>query len=207
MDCQAKPIPVCQRRTTVFPVPRRAAATVVAGLFLCGQAAAQNPPAFTASPNPVSDAVRALEAQHSAHLIEAAERMPPEKYALQPTPAQMTFGQLIAHVVQTNIAICSGIGDVPSPMTPEALQKVSGTDSKDSLVTAVRASFDYCRDSLAKVEDRALGDEASMFGRRSGRSRAFAMVTIATDWADHYSTAASYLRLNDILPPTAKPAK
>ena len=27
------------------------------------------------------------------------------------------------------------------------------------------------------------------------------------DWADHYSTAASYLRLNGILPPTAAPPK
>jgi hypothetical protein len=36
-----------------------------------------------------------------------------------------------------------------------------------------------------------------------GRSRVAAMVTIATDWADHYSTAASYLRLNGILPPSA----
>lgn len=120
----------------------------------------------------------------------------------------MTFGQLIAHVVQTNIAICSGIGDVPSPMTPETLQKVSGTDPKETLMTALRTSFDYCRDSLAKVEDRTLGEEeVSMFGRKTGQSRASAMLTIATDWADHYSTAASYLRLNEILPPTVRPAK
>ena len=30
---------------------------------------------------------------------------------------------------------------------------------------------------------------------------------IAADWADHYSTAASYLRMNGILPPTAQPKK
>jgi len=30
---------------------------------------------------------------------------------------------------------------------------------------------------------------------------------IAEDWADHYSTAAAYLRQNDILPPTAQPKK
>jgi hypothetical protein len=33
------------------------------------------------------------------------------------------------------------------------------------------------------------------------------MVTLAVDWADHYSTAASYLRLNGILPPSAQPKK
>ena len=46
-----------------------------------------------------------------------------------------------------------------------------------------------------------------MFGRPIPQSRAAAMVTIGVDWADHYSTAASYLRLNGILPPTASPQK
>jgi len=46
-----------------------------------------------------------------------------------------------------------------------------------------------------------------MFGRKVEQSRAAAMITIATDWTDHYSTAASYLRLNGILPPTAQPKK
>jgi len=46
-----------------------------------------------------------------------------------------------------------------------------------------------------------------MFGRQTGMSRANALLTIVIDWADHYSTAASYLRLNGILPPTAQPKK
>jgi len=32
-------------------------------------------------------------------------------------------------------------------------------------------------------------------------------VTILVDWADHYSTAAAYLRANDLLPPSAAPKK
>ena len=43
-----------------------------------------------------------------------------------------------------------------------------------------------------------------MFGRKTGMSRADALVTIAVDWSDHYSTAAAYLRLNGILPPSAQ---
>jgi hypothetical protein len=30
------------------------------------------------------------------------------------------------------------------------------------------------------------------------------MVITAVDWADHYSQSAIYLRLNGLLPPTAK---
>jgi hypothetical protein len=172
-----------------------------------GRAAAQGPPVFTPSTNPVSDAVRTLLARESKNLVASAELMPAEKYAFRPTPAQMTFGELVAHIVQTNVFICSGIGSTPSPMTPDELKKLSGTDGKNALVAAIKKSFDYCSESLAKVQDSTLGEEISMFGRKVGQSRAAAMITIATDWADHYSTAASYLRLNDILPPTAQPKK
>lgn len=88
-------------------------------------------------------------------------------------------------------------------MTPEQLQKINGTDPKDALVTAVKQSFVYCTDAIVSTTDAQLAQEASMFGRPTGKSRAFALITIATDWADHYSTAAAYLRLNGLLPPSA----
>jgi hypothetical protein len=178
-------------------------ALIVAIPLCSGRAAAQAPPAFTPSTNPVSDAVRALLVRESKNLVGSAELMPAEKYVFQPTPAQMTFGKLVAHVVQTNVFLCSGIGSTPPPMTPEELKKLSGTEAKDALVAAIKKSFDYCSDSLAKIQDSTLGEEVSVFGRKTGQSRGAAMVTIATDWTDHYSTAASYLRLNGILPPSA----
>jgi hypothetical protein len=185
----------------------RWAAMAALVLVFSGRSSAQAPPPFTPSANPMSDAMRALVARESKNLVASAELMPPDKYAFKPTPAQMTFGQLVAHIVQTNVFICSGIGSTPSPMTPEELKKLSGTEPKDALVAAVKKSFDYCTESLAKAQDSTLAEEVSMFGRKAGQSRAAAMLTIATDWTDHYSTAASYLRLNGILPPTAKPAK
>jgi hypothetical protein len=162
---------------------------------------------FKPSANPVSDTVRDMLARSSKNLVASAELMPAEKYGYQPTPAQMPFGQLIAHIVQTNVALCSGISGTTAPMTPEELKKLAGTDPKDALVAAIKRSFDYCTEALAKVTDAQLGEEASMFGRRTGQSRAAMLITIANDWADHYSTAASYLRLNGLLPPTAQPKK
>jgi len=164
-------------------------------------------PEFKTSANPVSDSVRELLARSGKNLVASAELLPAEKYGYHPTPAQMTFGQLIVHIVQTNVALCSGISGTPSPMAPDELRKLADTDPKAALVAAIKRSFDYCTEALAKVNDSQLADEVTMFGRRTGQSRAAALITIATDWADHYSTAASYLRLNDILPPTAQPRK
>ena len=159
------------------------------------------------STNPVSDTLRDLVARGSKNLVGSAELMPAEKYSYHPTEPQMTFGQLIVHIVQTNVALCSAISDAPAPLSPEELKKMTGTDSKDSLVAAVKKSFDYCTEAMAKTNDSHLAEEVTVFGRRTGLSRAAAMITIGNDWADHYSTAASYLRLNGILPPTAQPKK
>jgi hypothetical protein len=163
------------------------------------------PAAFKSSASPVSDAVREQETRGESNLVASAELMPADKYGFHPTEPQMTFGQLIVHVVQSNMALCSGIAGVASPLTQDELMKLAGTQPKDTLVSALKRSFDFCRESLAKMTDAQLADEVSVVGRRTGLSRAAAMVAIAADWADHYSTAASYLRQNGILPPTAPP--
>jgi len=148
-----------------------------------------------------------MSARYGKNLVASAELLPADKYGYHPTDAQMTFGQLIAHIVQTNVALCAGISSVAAPMTPDELRKLTGTEPKDALVAAIRRSFDYCTEGLGKVNDSGLNEEVTMFGRPAGVSRAAAMITLAMDWADHYSTAASYLRLNGILPPTAQPKK
>jgi hypothetical protein len=177
---------------------------VLAGAVWPNLLAAQE---FKTSANPVSDAMRQLLARDSYNLVASAELLPADKYGYHPTPAQMTFGQLIVHVAETNLALCSGISGTPAPFTVDDLRKLPDPDAKDTLVAAIKRSFDYCAEALAKVNDSQLAEEVTMSGRRTGLSRAAAMITIATDWADHYSTAASYLRLNSILPPTARSKK
>lgn len=175
-------------------------ATFVLSGVLCPIVFAAQAPKTSASP--VSETMRELIARESKNLIGSAELMPADRYGYHPTPEQMTFGQLIVHIVQTNVALCSLIGDTPQT----ELSKLSDTDQKDTLVKAIKESFETCTAALAKVNDAQLSDELTMGGRKVG-SRAAALITIATDWADHYSTAASYLRLNGILPPTAQPRK
>jgi uncharacterized damage-inducible protein DinB len=180
---------------------RRIFVTLVATLMLLPAALAAQEAAR--SPNPVTDATRQMLAQHAKYLIASAELMPAEKYGYRPTEPQMTFGQLIVHIVQTNSLICSGIGDSSAP----DVMKLSPTEPKEVLVTAIKQSFTHCADALAKFDDGKLGEEVTMMGKRTGMPRARAVLTIVADWADHYSTAASYLRLNGILPPSAQPKK
>ena len=75
--------------------------------------------------------------------------------------------------------------------------------SKDQLVAAVKASFNFCSEALAKMDDSKLGDDVELFGGRHF-PRAMGALGLAGGWADHYGAAAMYLRLNGILPPTAQ---
>ena len=151
------------------------------------------------SKNPVSDAVRSILDRQAKNMVAAADEMPTEKYSFHPTPSQMTFGHLVVHMAGSNNLLCSKISGTPAP----AGDKLTDTDPKDKLVSALKASFDFCTQALAKVDDSNLSEQLTLFGTRTA-TRAATMIILTNDFADHYSTAAAYLRANDLLPPTAQ---
>ena len=171
-------------------------------LLLAASAVAQTAPAQTApaqTKNPVSTALRDILPSRQKNTIAAVEAMPADKFNYKPTAEQMTFGHLVAHMVEANYAVCSGAAAVTAPKVEE----VKETDTKDKLVAALKASFDFCADALSKMDDSKLGEMIAGMGPQL-LSRARFALGIASNWADHYAEAAMYLRLNGVLPPTAK---
>ncbi|MGA3194971.1 MAG: hypothetical protein ABSD39_08180 [Terriglobales bacterium] len=102
-------------------------------------------------------------------------------------------------MAETNDLLCSKAAAVPAPEVDD----VKETDSKDELVAALKASFDFCSDALAKMDDSRSAETTEIFPGRQC-SRAWASMILAGAWADHYAQAAMYPRLNGVLPPTAK---
>ncbi len=157
-------------------------------------------PAAIAESNPVSNTVRKILERQSKNMVAAVDEMPSDKFSYHPTPAQMSFGRLVEHMAGSNNFLCAKISGASAP----AQEKLSETDPKEKLVAALKASFEYCTQALAKVDDSNLGEQLTLFGGNQA-SRAAAMITLASGLADHYGMAAMYLRLNGLLPPTAKP--
>jgi uncharacterized damage-inducible protein DinB len=173
------------------------ALVLVAAILSVQTAPAQTAPADTK--NPVSTALRDIMPNRQKNTIAAVEAMPADKFSYKPSADQMTFGHLVAHMVEANYGLCGNAAAVPIPKVEE----VKDTDTKDKLVAALKASFDFCADALSKMDDSKLGEmTAGIGGQQLSRAR-FAL-GIASNWADHYAEAAMYLRLNGILPPTAK---
>jgi uncharacterized damage-inducible protein DinB len=148
--------------------------------------------------DPVTSVGKEILSHQETNLVAAVEEMPADRFGYKPTPQQMSFTHLVLHMAESNNYFCAKAGDVPEPKT----QELKETDGKDKLVAALKASFDFCNTAMPKVTDAKLGDTIEVWGGRKA-SRAFALIALTNDWADHYSAAAMYLRLNGLLPPTA----
>lgn len=149
-------------------------------------------------PSPVTEALKGYLGRYSKNLVGAAEAMPAEKYGFSPTKEQMTFGHLVAHVAGSNNYLCANLSGMERPETG----KLDESD-KAALVQAMQASFDFCTKALAQVNDSQFSDQVDFFGGRKV-SKATVVLGLAADWGDHYGQAANYLRLNGVLPPTAR---
>ncbi|HEX3534387.1 MAG TPA: DinB family protein [Gemmatimonadaceae bacterium] len=167
-------------------------AVVAALAFIPGIVAAQQA-------NPVADAFRENYKQEAKNLIATAEEFPADKFSYKPTPAQMSFADIVVHLSQGNDYLCGTIGGVKAPTRT----KVDHDDAKPALVARLKETFAFCDQALAPLTDANLGEQLPFFGGRK-MSRAAIMTLTTGDWADHYSQWAIYMRLNGMLPPTAK---
>jgi hypothetical protein len=179
-------------QTRVTPMRFRIPAVTLVAALLPTLAVAQGS-------TPVAEAFRDNASKEGKNLMAAADLMPADKYAFKPTPAQMTFGEIQDHLAQGNDYLCSSIGGMKAPTRT----KVAPTDGKDAVVARLKETFAFCDKALAGLDDSKLSEQLPFFGGKT-KSRAAVMTLTTGDWADHYSQEAIYLRLNGLLPPTAK---
>lgn len=169
------------------------------GTLLLLQAAAAQPAAVSKSP--VADALRSQAQRYTRILVAAAEAMPAERYNYRPTPAQMSFAQIQVHLInEGNDLLCGKVAGMTAPQRAG----VDTTAGKDVLVARLKESFAFCEQAFAKLDDSNLGAPVQLFGPNPFTLAAAMFITVG-DWADHYSQEANYLRLNGVLPPTARP--
>ena len=177
-------------------------------LFCSAFAFAQTPSSTTAPTaaapvkDPVTAGLRMLLPRSRNNVLGAITAMPADKFSYKPTPDQMSFAHLVVHIIESNNLMCAKAADVAAPKVEEAKE----TDAKEKLLAAATASYDFCADALSKMDDSKLGDSIELFGGRQF-PRSMAALGLASGWADHYAAAAMYLRLNNILPPSAQPKK
>jgi uncharacterized damage-inducible protein DinB len=160
--------------------------------------------------NPITASFRTRTMALQRNLAQAFDSIPESKFGYQPTPAQQTIGYIAQHLATDNYFFCNNFGELKASLAAEdttTADSIKAKWPKRTLVTKLKASFKFCEDAFAQLDDASLAEQITMtFGGQSrSTSRTNMVLGHALDMADHYSQLANYMRLNGILPPTALP--
>jgi uncharacterized damage-inducible protein DinB len=174
-------------------------------LGLAAQQPSGSPPA-----NPITTVFRGRTMALQRNIAQAFDSIPESKFSYKPTPAQLSIGYIAQHLVSDNYLFCNNFGSMKATRAAKdttTADSVKATWPKDTLVTQLKASFKFCEDAFAQLDDAKLADQVTMTAGGQSRTitRAAMVLGHALDMADHYSQLANYMRLNNILPPTALP--
>ncbi len=160
--------------------------------------------------NPITAVFRTRTMALQRNLAQAFDSIPAGKFSYRPTPAQLTIGYVAQHVTSDNYFFCNNFGAMKAtvPATDSSTaDSVRATWPKDTLVAKLKASMAFCESAFAQLDDAHLADQISLTfnGNTRMSTRANMVLGHALDMADHYSQIANYMRLNNMLPPTALP--
>lgn len=165
-------------------------ALIVSAVWLSASAL----PAQTA--NPLSTELKQMYTGVKSNLTRMAEKMPTENYDFKATPDIRSFGQLIAHIADSQARTCSALAG-------EAKQL--GAASKADLVAALQESFTMC-DAVVDAMTDAKASEMVKLGRGE-RSRLGALAGLVSHSNEEYGYLSVYMRLKGIVPPSSEPRK
>ena len=170
--------------------------------------AAQQPAGDPA--NPMTTVFRGRIVAMHRNIAQAFDSIPESKFSYKPTPAQLTIGYIAQHVASDNYFFCNNFGAMKPNLTAEdtaTADSVKAKWPKAKLVSKLKDSFTFCQSALGQLNDASLAETITLtFGSQSQQRPRVAMVLgHALDLADHYSQLANYMRLNNIIPPTALP--
>ena len=150
-----------------------------------------------AAQGPLVGSVGGVFEAGKGNVIAAAEQMPEEHYAFQPTPEVRTFGQLVGHVANASYMICATATGQTNPNQTN----FENSTSKAELVRAVTDALTYC-DAAYMMGDEDAKAIVSLFGRDQTKMSVLALNAVH-DW-EHYGNMVTYMRMKGLVPPSSQ---
>ena len=160
--------------------------------------------------NPITTVFRTRTMTLQRNLAQAFDSIPASKFGYRPTPAQLTVGYVAQHLASDNYIFCNQFGEKKATVAREdetTADSVKAKWPRETLITKMKASFAFCEEAFSQLDDAKLADQVTMTMGPNTRTvtRASMVLGHVIDMADHYSQIANYMRLNNLIPPTALP--
>lgn len=132
-----------------------------------------------------------------ANLTKAAADAPDSLYTYKPTADVRSYGEILDHVAASQNGYCRmALGE-----KPQGGGAGTGATTKAEVLEALRASNEVCVRAYAQTDEEAAlpayeGDK---------RSRLYVLLVNAMHDSEHYGNIVTYLRLNNLIPPSSQP--
>ncbi len=146
--------------------------------------------------NPLSTELKQQYTASKGNIANSADRMPDADYSFKPAEGNTrTFGQIIGHIADVQLAICSAAkgeqkrGDAEKTKT-----------SKADLVAALKESFDYCDSAYDSLTDTTATQMVKMFGRDQTKLGTLYFNVIHNN--EMYGQIVAYYRAKGMVPPS-----
>jgi uncharacterized damage-inducible protein DinB len=162
---------------------------LVAGLFGAATSQAQ-----------VSQLITELKQNYNGQkntLTRAAAEMPEADYSFKATPAIRTYGEMVVHVAEVQMALCGmASGEQKRISNPKAT-------SKADVEADLKEAFEACDPVYEGLTDKDATEMAKFFGGRE-RSK-FGILDFAVMHDNEmYGQMVIYLRLKGLVPPSSQ---
>ena len=163
-------------------------------------------PAPAAAPRPPQTLPMFLQGQYATlkrNITGSAEKMPAEHFSFRPAPEVMSYAELLAHVLEVQYGICSGVKGVSNPAAGKDLMKT--TTDKAAVIQLAKDSFAFCDDALAAVTPDNAQELLTMGAAPNQRqiARANQLALLLIHGNEHYGNLVTYMRIKGIVPPSS----
>ena len=178
--------------------------TVVVTL-LAAPAFAQGGSGQAATPPSDAGAVLVRVAQNAwagakRNIVESAEQMPEANYSFKPVDSVRTFGQILAHVADSNYFYCARSKGEEPPVPDGTLEKTATT--KAAIVKALGESVAYCDAVYASLTAASAAEMVKAGNNQVPRVQP--LFSNVSHNVEHYGNLVTYFRIEKMVPPSTK---
>ena len=177
-------------------------ALIALSALLVGSIPAAAQPPAAGQPTTIAVAVQRGYNNVKMNLTQMVDKVSDADYGfkLGTQPETRTFGQLFAHIAQSQFGTCAAVKGVPNPMMGRQLETELKT--KAEFVKALNDSFAFCDDAYAGLNDQ---NATELIRQGQGQTqRAAILANNVVHDNEMYGTGAAYLRSKNIVPPSTE---
>ena len=135
-------------------------------------------------------------------IVESADQMPEANYAYKPVDSVRTFGQILAHVADSNYFYCARAKGETAPSPDGRFEKEATT--KAAIVKALADSVAYCDGVYGSLTEASVVEMVTPPGARNAIPRAQPLFANASHNVEHYGNLVTYFRMKGLVPPSTK---